>query len=103
MNSLIKWLKVTNQYNKTDEDEKPSHLSLNGYTLYVKKENISIFNKKYSESLQNGDKMYIVECRKSIFEQEVNLAFFNLIDAILDQLRFEISQQKKEKLWSKDL
>jgi hypothetical protein len=43
------------------------------------------------------------ECRKSIFEQEVNLAFFNLIDAILDQLRFEISQQKKEKLWSKDL
>ena len=43
------------------------------------------------------------ECRKSIFEQEVNLAFFNLLDAILDQLRFEISQQKKEKLWSKDL
>ena len=43
------------------------------------------------------------ECRKSIFEQEVNLAFFNLMDAILDQLRFEISQQKKEKLWSKDL
>ena len=43
------------------------------------------------------------ECRKSIFEQEVNLAFFNLKDAILDQLRFEISLQKKEKLWSKDL
>ena len=38
-----------------------------------------------------------------IFEQEVNLAFFNLMDAILDQLRFELSQQKKEKLWSKDL
>ena len=37
------------------------------------------------------------ECRKSIFEQEVNLAFFNLIDAILDQLRFEISKKKKEK------
>ena len=43
------------------------------------------------------------ECRKSIFEQEVNLAFFNLMDAILDQLRFELSQQKKEKLWSNDL
>jgi hypothetical protein len=43
------------------------------------------------------------ECRKSIFEQEVNLAFFSLIDAILNQLRFELSQQKKEKLWSKDL
>ena len=36
------------------------------------------------------------ECRKSIFEQEVNLAFFNLMDAILDQLRFELSQKQKE-------
>ena len=36
------------------------------------------------------------ECRKSIFEQEVNLAFFNLINAILDQLRFELSQKQKE-------
>ena len=36
------------------------------------------------------------ECRKSIFEQEVSLAFFNLINAILDQLRFELSQKKKE-------
>ena len=44
-----------------------------------------------------------VECRKSIFEQEVHIAFFNLIDAILNQLQFELSQQKKEKLWSKDL
>ena len=43
------------------------------------------------------------ECRKSIFEQEVHIAFFNLIDAILNQLQFELSQQKKEKLWSKDL
>ena len=44
-----------------------------------------------------------VECRKSIFEQEVHIAFFNLIDAILNQVQFEISQQKKEKLWSDDL
>ena len=36
------------------------------------------------------------ECRKSIFEQEVNLAFFNLMDAILDKLRFELSQKQKE-------
>ena len=43
------------------------------------------------------------ECIKSIFEQEVHIAFFNLIDAILNQLQFELSQQKKERLWSKDL
>lgn len=90
MNSLIKWLKVTNQYNKTDEDEKPSHLSLNGYTLYVKKENISIFNKKYSESLQNGDKMYIVECRKSIFK-----LFFDL-DFLLTQDQYSLLTEKSQ-------
>ena len=39
------------------------------------------------------------ECRKSIFEQEVNIAFFNLIDVAITQLRFELSQKKKESLW----
>ena len=43
------------------------------------------------------------ECRKSIFEQEVHIAFFNLMDAILNQLQFELSQKKKEKLWSNEL
>ncbi len=43
------------------------------------------------------------ECRKQIFEQEVHIAFFALMDAILNQLRFEISQKKKEKLWANDL
>ena len=43
------------------------------------------------------------ECRKSIFEQEVQTAFFNLMDAILNQIQFELSQKKKEKLWSNDL
>ncbi len=43
------------------------------------------------------------ECRKSIFEEEVQTAFFNLMDAILNQLQFELSQKKKEKLWSKEL
>ena len=36
------------------------------------------------------------ECRKQIFEQEVHIAFFALMDAILNQLRFEISQKEKE-------
>ena len=43
------------------------------------------------------------ECRKSIFEQEVHIAFFNLMNAILNQLQFELSQKKKEKLWSNEL
>jgi len=41
------------------------------------------------------------KCQKQIFEQEVQIAIFNLMDAILNQLRFELSQEKK-KLWSKN-
>ena len=36
MNNLTKWLKITNQYSTDDENQKPSHLLLNGYKLYVK-------------------------------------------------------------------
>ena len=36
------------------------------------------------------------ECRKAIFEQEVHIAFFALMDAILNHVRFEISQKEKE-------
>ena len=90
MNSLTKWLKITNQFNKTDNDEKPSHLLLNGYTLYVKNENISIFNKKYAESLYNGDKMYIVECRKSIFKLFFDLDFLLTQDQYLSLENIDI-------------
>ncbi len=43
------------------------------------------------------------ECRKSIFEQEVHTAFFNLLDAILNQIQFELSQKKKDKLRQNNL
>ena len=35
-------------------------------------------------------------CQKKVFEQEVHKAFFVLMDAILNQIRFEISQKEKE-------
>ena len=38
----------------------------------------------------NGD------CQKLVFKQEVDKAFFALINAVLDQLRFEMSQKEKE-------
>ena len=41
-------------------------------------------------------------CQKKVFDQEVHQAFFVLIDAILNQVQFELSQKKKEKLWSKE-
>jgi len=35
-------------------------------------------------------------CQKQVFEQEVHKAFFVLMDAILYQMRFELSQKEKE-------
>lgn len=43
------------------------------------------------------------DCRKEIFEQEIHIAFFNLLDAILNQVQFEVSQKKKEKIWLNEL
>ena len=36
------------------------------------------------------------DCQKLVFRQEVDKAFFALMDAILNQVRFEISQKEKE-------
>lgn len=38
------------------------------------------------------------ECRHEVFEMEINRAFFNLISAIMDQLRWELSMKEKELL-----
>mgnify|MGYP006101870445 FL=1 len=38
------------------------------------------------------------ECKKKIFEQEVHKAFFVLMDAILNQVRFELDQKEKENI-----
>ena len=75
MNTLTKWLKITNQYNSTDENEKPSHLLLNGYRLYIKDENLALFNKKYAEAISENEKLYVVECRKNIFKLFFDLDF----------------------------
>ena len=36
------------------------------------------------------------DCKKQVFEDEVHKAFFILIDAIFNELRFEISQKEKQ-------
>ena len=36
------------------------------------------------------------KCQKQVFEQEVQVAMFHLLDAVLNQLRFELSQKQKE-------
>lgn len=75
MDNLTKWLKITNQFSKDNEDSKPSHLMLNGYTLYVKNDNINIFNEKYAEVIEQDYNLYIVECKRNIFKLFFDLDF----------------------------
>ena len=60
-------------------------------------------NEYYKQTLTHILTQCNSEKKKKVFEQEVQSAFFDLMDAILNQIQFELSQQKKEKLWSKDL
>ena len=60
-------------------------------------------NEYYKQTLTHILTQCNSECQKKVFEQEVQSAFFDLMDAILNQIQFELSQKKKEKLWSKDL
>ena len=53
-------------------------------------------NEYYKQTLTHILTQCNNECQKKVFEQEVHEAFFVLIDAILNQVRFELSQKKKE-------
>lgn len=90
MNSLTKWLRITNQFSSKDENVKPTHLMLNGYKLYVKNENAELFYKKYTESLQENADLYVVECKRSIFK-----LFFDL--------DFLLSKEKYDEIMKSDL
>ncbi|OUW62843.1 MAG: hypothetical protein CBD61_04325 [Pelagibacteraceae bacterium TMED201] len=52
-------------------------------------------NEYYQQTLIHALTECNSKCQKKIFEQEVHKAFFVLMDAILNQIRFEISQKEK--------
>ena len=58
-------------------------------------------NEYYKQTLTHILTQCNSKCQKQVFEQEVHRAFFVLMDAVLNQMRFELSQHKKEELWSK--
>jgi len=57
-------------------------------------------NDYYRATLINMLSECNTDCKRGIFEQEVQFAFFNLMEAVLNQLRFELLQEKK-KVWEK--
>jgi hypothetical protein len=77
-----KWLKLTNQYTSKHNDEKHSHLLLNGGKLYVQPENQLLFNKKYAKAITYNENLYVVECKKEYFKLFFDLDFLLDIDNI---------------------
>ena len=53
-------------------------------------------NEYYKQTLTHILTQCNSKCQKQVFEQEVHKAFFVLMDAILNQVRFEISQKEKK-------
>ena len=56
-------------------------------------------NEYYKQTLSHILTQCNSGCQKKVFEQEVHQGFFVFMDAIFNQLSFELSQKKKEKLW----
>ena len=55
-------------------------------------------NEYYQATLVHMLTQCNTECKKKIFEDEVHKSFFILMDTILNQLRFELSQIEKENI-----
>lgn len=55
-------------------------------------------NEYYQKTLVHVLTQCNSECQKQIFKQEVEYAMFALLDAILNQVRFELSKHTKVQL-----
>ena len=53
-------------------------------------------NEYYKQTLTHILTQCNSKCQKQVFEQEVHRAFFVLMDAVLNQMRFELSQKEKD-------
>ena len=52
-------------------------------------------NEYYKQTLTHIVTQCNSKCQKLVVEQEVHRAFFVLMDAVLNQMRFELSQKEK--------
>ena len=55
-------------------------------------------NEYYKQTLSHILTQCNFGCQEKVFKQEVHQGFFVLMDAILNQLSFELSQKKKRKI-----
>ena len=55
-------------------------------------------NEYYKQTLSHILTQCNSECQKKVFKQEIYQGFFVLMDAILNQLSFELSKKKKRKI-----
>jgi hypothetical protein len=73
MNNLRKWLESLPRDPNDIHSKNFTHLLLNGGKINVPSIKEREFIKVYAESLRNGDKHYIVECRPNIFRYVIDV------------------------------
>ena len=83
------WIKITNQNVKKEEEQKNTHLLLNGGILYVLEKDRDIFLKKYSNGIIKKEKIYLVETREKYFK-----LFFDL-DFMCNEKNYELCEHNK--------
>ena len=60
-------------------------------------------NDNYQHILTNFLTTCNSDCKRKVFEEEINSAFINLFEAVLKQLQFELNEMRKEKSWLKNV
>jgi hypothetical protein len=60
-------------------------------------------NENYQHTMINILTTCNPECKRKVFEQEINSAFVNLIEAVLKQIQFELKEIMRENLWLKNV
>ncbi len=71
--NLNSWLSHEGLFKASDAQKQPSHLLLNGGTIYVPKNKEKMFNKYYANDLRNNVKLFYVEVRPEIFKFMIDL------------------------------
>jgi hypothetical protein len=72
------------------------------FSLFFTFHSFAKANENYQHTITNILTTCDAECKRKIFEEEINLAFINLFEAVLKQMQFELKEMKRDKLWLKN-
>lgn len=85
-NILTNWFYTTNQILPKDSDLKPTHLLLDGGRVRIEDTLIDTFYKLYSQCIDQGIPIHVVEHRTKIFKMFSDLDFINETEMSHDKI-----------------